>query len=235
VETVGLGDFADWVATDWELGTGTSRFAVCHGGLELGRLTIRLPGAHSVLNALMVVAVLSRLGYDFDQAAGAVREFTGVSRRLEVKYERSGITVIDDYAHHPAEIRATLSSIRSTFPGSRIWCVFQPHQASRTRFLLREFAAALTGADRVLVPDIYFARDSREERRRISSFDLVKKVMNLGTHARYLPDFEDIVERLMTGLRPRDVLVTMGAGDVFKVADDVADRMKDYGEASIPA
>jgi UDP-N-acetylmuramate--alanine ligase len=235
VETVGLGDFADWVAVDWEIGTGTSRFAVRHRGQDMGRITIRLPGAHSVLNAMMVLATLTRLGYGFEDASVAIGEFRGVERRLERKFQRAGITVIDDYAHHPAEIRATLASIRTSYPAARIWCVFQPHQASRTRFLLREFAAALTGADLVIVPDIYFARDSQEERSRISSFDLVKKVMNLGTNAHYIPDFGDISERVLSGLRPRDVLVTMGAGDIFKVADDVAARLRGYGKASIPA
>ncbi|MHC4471124.1 MAG: UDP-N-acetylmuramate--L-alanine ligase, partial [Planctomycetota bacterium] len=143
VETVGLGDFADWVATDWELGAGSSRFLVRYRGLELGRMAIRLPGAHSILSTLMVLATLSRYGHGFDEARDAIGEFQGVARRLELKFQRAGITVIDDYAHHPAEIRASLASIRSSFPAARIWCVFQPHQASRTRFLIREFAAAL--------------------------------------------------------------------------------------------
>jgi UDP-N-acetylmuramate--alanine ligase len=167
--------------------------------------------------------------------ARAIREFRGVARRLERKFDRGGIAVVDDYAHHPAEIRATLRALRTRSPGARIWCVFQPHQASRTRFLLREFAAALTEADRVIVPDIFFARDSEEERRLISSLDLVKKVMNLGTDAVYLPDFGEIVAHLLGQLRPRDILVTMGAGDVFRVADDVAARLEGYGKASIPA
>jgi len=235
VETVGIGGWADWVATDLEAGTDACRFTLRHRGEEVGRMAIPLPGVHNVLNSLTVLAVVSHLGFDLEKAGRALLEFRGVSRRLEVRFRRAGILVFDDYAHHPAEIRATISAIRSSCPGARIWCVFQPHQASRTRFLLREFASALAGADRVVVPDIFFARDSEEERRRISSLDLVKKILNLGRNARYLPDFDEIVKLLLSRLRPRDVLVTMGAGDVFRVADEVSARLETYGKTSISA
>jgi UDP-N-acetylmuramate--alanine ligase len=235
VRTVGIGGYADWVAKDVVVERGRTRFTVHRGGEEVGRASIRLPGHHNVLNALTVIALASHLGHDPAAAIAAAREFRGVSRRLELRFRRGGISVMDDYAHHPAEIRASLKAVRSQNPGARIWCVFQPHQASRTRFLLREFAAALTEADRVIVPDIYFARDSEEERRLISSLDLVKKILNLGTDALYRPDFEEIATHLLDRLRPRDVLVTMGAGDVFRVADTVAERLEGYGNASIPA
>lgn len=235
VETVGLGGYADWIAKDIETIRGGSRFSVWRGNEEVVRATVRLPGLHNVLNALTVFAMLRHLGHAPDAAARSLRDFRGVSRRLETKFSRGGITVLDDYAHHPAEIRASLRAIRSWYPGARLWCVFQPHQASRTRFLIREFAAALTEADRVIVPDIFFARDTEEERRLVSSLDLVKKVMNLGTDAAYVPDFDEIVERLLDRLRPRDVLVTMGAGDVDRVAEAVAARLEKYGKASIPA
>jgi len=233
--TVGIGALADWVATDCEIGARSIRFTVKRHGEDVDRMTIGLPGYHNVLNSLMVLAVVDHLGFDPVIAARAIREFRGVRRRFEVKYRRAGIVILDDFAHHPAEIRAALASIRITWPNSRVWCVFQPHQASRTRFLLREFAAALSLADRVVVPDIFFARDSAEERRLISSRDLVMKVLNLGADAEYLPDFEDIETHLVKNLRPRDVVVTMGAGDIFRVADAVAARLENYGSTSIPA
>lgn len=233
--TVGIGAMADWVATDCEVGASSIRFTVKRFGEDVERMTIRLPGYHNVLNSLMVLAVVDHLGFDPAVAAKAIREFRGVRRRFEVKYHRAGIVIMDDYAHHPAEIRAALASIRITWPNSRIWCVFQPHQASRTRFLLREFAAALSRADRVVVPDIFFARDSAEERRLISSRDLVMKVLNLGANAEYVPDFAEIEQHLLMNLRPRDVVVTMGAGDIFRVADAVAARLENYGSTSIPA
>jgi len=235
VEFVGLSAYAEWVATDWEMNPRYTRFTAARRGEEVARVTLRVPGFHNVLSSLMVMAVADHLSYPPADAARAIGEFSGVARRLELKFRRAGVTVMDDYAHHPAEIRASLSSIRGMYPGSRIWCVFQPHQASRTRFLIREFAAALADADRVIVPNIFFARDSEEERRRISSFDLVKKVMNLGANASYLPDFDEIVARLLDRLRPGDVLVTMGAGDIFRVADAVKTRLESYGRATIPA
>ncbi len=234
-ETVGIGDWADWRATDLDLSGPLTRFTVRHGDDPPWPAAVRLTGCHNVLNALAVVAVCAHLGLDREEVGRALMEFPGVARRLELKFRRGGVTVLDDYAHHPAEIRATLRSIRASYPGSRIWCVFQPHQASRTRFLLREFAAALSGADQVVVPEIFFARDTEEERRRVSSKDLVKKVMNLGTRARHVPGFADIVKLLLGELRPRDVLVTMGAGDVYRIADEVAARLEGYGSASIPA
>jgi len=235
VEFVGLSGFADWVAKDWEMNPRYTRFTAVRRREEVARVTLRLPGFHNVLSATMVLAVADHLGFEPSAAAAAIGKFPGVSRRLELKFRRAGVTVLDDYAHHPAEIRASLASIRGMYPGARIWCVFQPHQASRTRFLIREFAAALADADRVLVPDIYFARDSEEERRRISSFDLVKKVMNLGANASYVPDFDEIVDRLLDRIRPGDVLVTMGAGDIFRVADVVKQRLERYGRATIPS
>ena len=235
VEYAGLSAYADWTATDWEMNPRYTRFTASRRGEEVARVTLRLPGFHNVLASLMVMAVADHLDYAPVDAANAIGEFRGVSRRLELKFQRAGFTVMDDYAHHPAEIRASLSSIRGMYPGARIWCVFQPHQASRTRFLIREFAAALADADRVIVPDIFFARDSEEERRRISSFDLVKKVMNLGANATYIPDFDEIVARLLDRVRPGDVLVTMGAGDIFRVADAVKTRLESYGRATIPA
>jgi UDP-N-acetylmuramate--alanine ligase len=235
VETVGIGGYADWTAKGIESDRDATRFTVHRHGKEVAKVVLRLPGFHNVLNALTVIALLARLGHEPAAAAKAIREFRGVARRLERKFRRGGIQVMDDYAHHPAEIRASLRAIRASCPGARIWCVFQPHQASRTRFLLREFAAALTEADRVIVPDIFFARDSEEEQRRISSLDLVKKVMNLGANASYVPGLSEIVTLLLDRLRPNDVLVTMGAGDVFRVADEVAARMRSYGSAVIPS
>jgi UDP-N-acetylmuramate--alanine ligase len=233
--TVGIRDHADWVARDCDLVGRVSRFTVIKRGEEVARVSILLPGYHNILNALLVLATVDELGLDVVAAARALEGFSGVRRRFDLKFRRGGITVIDDYAHHPAEIRATLASLRAAWPNGRIWCVFQPHQASRTRFLLREFAAALSAADRLLVPDIFFARDSAEERRRISSRDLVLKVLNLGAEAEYIPDFDEIEDFLLARLRPRDVLVTMGAGDIYRVAESVAKRLEGYGAKSIPA
>jgi UDP-N-acetylmuramate--alanine ligase len=235
VMSVGIDRDADWTAVDVEAIRGGMRFTACFGGRPVASVETSLPGCHNVLNCLLVLGVATHLGHDPERVAGAIRGFRGVTRRFDVRYDHGDLVVVDDYAHHPAEIRACLGAVRATWPGARVWVVFQPHQASRTRFLLREFAAALTAADRVVVPSIFFARDSDEEKRSVSSQDLVLKIRNHGTKAEHIPDFNRIEEYLVGHLRPRDVLVTMGAGDVYLVADAVVSRLTGFRNLCIPA
>jgi UDP-N-acetylmuramate--alanine ligase len=122
---------------------------------------------------------------------------------------------VDDYGHHPTEIRATLKAIRERYQPRRLFCVFQPHQHSRTRFLLDDFATSFAEADETIVPDIYFVRDSEAERQRVSAADLVRRVSDNGQRARHLPDFGAIVEYLKQEARDGDLIVTMGAGNVW--------------------
>ena len=131
------------------------------------------------------------------------------------------MTVVDDYAHHPTEIQVTLQAIKDRFRPERIWCVFPPHQHSRTRFLLRDFARSFGCADKVIVPDIYFVRDSQRERECISSEDLVAQIRLNGGDALYLRHFDSIVEHLKQNLAPGDLVVTMGAGNIWEVADEI--------------
>ena len=133
--------------------------------------------------------------------------------------------LIDDYAHHPTEIRATLAAIAAKYQPRRLWCVFQPHQHSRTRFLLREFASSFSSADVVLLPDIYFVRDSEECRREINAAKLAQEIEAAGGKAFYLGEFGKIVETVCREVRPGDLVVTMGAGDVWKLADELIRRL----------
>ena len=235
VETTGLRNHADWVALDRVMERGLTRFRVLRLGEEWGTFALRVPGLHNTLNALGVVAVASHLGLDRDSIHRALLDFPGVDRRLQVRYRRGGITVFDDYAHHPAEVQAVLRTLRDEPGTRRIWAVFQPHQASRLRLLRREMAAALGSADRVIVPDVFFARDSEADRESIHSLDLVKTLNNLGAEAVYEPSFPLIVERILADLRPGDVVVTMGAGNITGVSHDLARRLEDLGRQSIPA
>jgi UDP-N-acetylmuramate--alanine ligase len=235
VETTGLRAHADWTAVDRRPDRGLTKFRVLRGGAEWGSYALRVPGLHNTLNALGVVAVATHLGLDREGVQGALREFPGVDRRLTVRYRRGGIAVVDDYAHHPTEVQAVLRTLREDPSTRRILAVFQPHQASRLRILRREMAAALGGADRVLVPDVYFARDTEEDRRTVHSLDLVKTLNNLGADAAYEPSFPAIVERILADLRPGDTVVTMGAGSVTGVSDDLARRLEVLGRQSIPA
>ncbi len=199
-------------------------FDLFEGGVPRGEIQIPLPGRHNVLNATAAAAALSAAGCSFPEIRAALAAFGGVARRQEVIAEIGGVTVLDDYGHHPVEIRAVLSALRARYPGRRLVVVFQPHQASRTRCLLKEFAVALAQADEVWLPPIYFARDSEEERRSVTSEDLARHVGNEGGVARTLPDLAAVIDHGATHLRPGDVVVTMGAGNVDEVAHGLAAR-----------
>jgi len=142
---------------------------------------------------------------------------------------------VDDYAHHPAEVQAVLRTMREDPSHRRILAVFQPHQASRLRLLRREMAASLGTADRIFVPDVFFARDSAEDRERVHALDLVKTLNNLGADAVYEPSFPALVERVLADLRPGDAVVTMGAGSITGVSHELAQRLELLGRQSIPA
>jgi UDP-N-acetylmuramate--alanine ligase len=133
----------------------------------------------------------------------------------------NGAIVVDDYGHHPTEIRATLTALRQRYQPRRLLCVFQPHQHSRTRFLLEDFAASFAMADETVVPDIYFVRDSEAERQRVSSADLVRRIIAHGARARHIADFPAIVAYLRSMVRAGDVVLTLGAGNVWEIGRDL--------------
>jgi len=207
-----------------EGGRATS-FELAEGGTPRGELTIPMAGRHNVLNATAAAAALIATGCSFVETRAALAAFRGVARRQQLVAERAGITVLDDYGHHPAEIRAVLAALRARYGGRRLVVIFQPHQASRTRCLMKDFAVALAQADEVWLPPIYFARDSEEERRAVTSEDLARHVCNEGGSARPLPDLGAAVDHGVRHLVPGDVVVTMGAGNVDEVARGLAGRL----------
>lgn len=209
---------ARWRARNIEVRDGRWSFEALDGGSAVDRFTLSVPGAYNVANALAVLAVGSELRVPGESIRSAVQDFQGVARRFQMLGERRGVTVIDDYGHHPTEIAAVLAAARVRYPGRPLWCVFQPHQHSRTRCLLNEFSAAFDVAAQVLLPDIYFARDSEEERRKVTSEDLAKLLRARGTAARYLPTFDEILRVLEREVPSGAVLITLGAGDVDEVA-----------------
>lgn len=223
IETFGLGGNADWVASEWRRVDGFTYFRVDHRGTSLGRFRLRLAGLHNVCNALGTIALAARFGLDMERhVRPALREYEGVDRRMSVRYEGHGVLVLDDYAHHPREMAAVLSTLREEHPSRRIVVVFQAHQASRTRTHLREFATALELADRVFVPDIYCARDSEEDRRAVHALDLVRTAANRGVNISYVEDLRDVAPRVLRELRAGDLVVTMGAGNVSDVSREIA-------------
>jgi UDP-N-acetylmuramate--alanine ligase len=134
-----------------------------------------------------------------------------------------GATVVDDYGHHPTEIRATLKALRDRYEPRRLLCVFQPHQHSRTRFLLEDFATSFGAATETIVPDIYFVRDSEDERSRVNAHHLVERIRGAGQSARHLPDFPSIVQYLRTESGEGDLIVTMGAGNVWEIGRELVE------------
>ncbi len=189
-------------------------FDLKYGDEPLGHYELKVPGQHNVGNALAVLA----LGHLLQLPAEAMRrgflEFSGTARRFQVLGEVGGVTVVDDYAHHPTEIRATLTTAQ-LYPHKKLWCVFQPHTYSRTKALMDDFAAALSLADAVVLADIYAARET--DNLGISSQTLRDKTAALGKDVYYFPSFDEIENFLLENCSPGDLLITMGAGDIVKV------------------
>jgi len=172
------------------------------------------------MNALAVVAMAVNVGLDPEQILDLLPAFTGMDRRLMLKGRFGEIVVIDDYAHHPTEIRASLQAIRQRYQPKQIWCVFQPHQYSRTRFLLDDFAESFKLADITIVPEIYFVRDSQAAKKEINAQILVDRIRANGTQAVFIDSFGAICDYLRSNVTSGDLVVTMGAGDIWKVADE---------------
>lgn len=225
VVTFGLEEDCTFHARNVQVVDGLHRFDAYWDGQLLGPASISLPGQHNVLNALAVIAVAVSIGVDPDVILGVLDRFTGMDRRLMLKGQFGGVTVLDDYAHHPTEIKASLSAIRQRYAPQRLWCVFQAHQYSRTRFFLEEFAGAFSEADTVLVPEIYFVRDSETSRSEVNAAILAQRIQSQGTDAIHLDTFETVCDHLEENSGPGDLVVTMGAGDVWKVADEYIQRL----------
>lgn len=196
--------------------TGCAYFTLIMKGKEVCDIKLKVPGIHNVSNSLAAIAACHSLGCDFYHIRQGLLSFTGVHQRFEVKGITGGIKVIDDYAHHPSEIKATLKAAKNG-NHKKIWCVFQPHTYTRTRHLLDEFAVSFSDADMVIVSDIYAAREI--DNGEVHSSVLAEKINSNGTTALYIPGFDDIVAFLKDRVSPGDIIITMGAGDVNKVAE----------------
>jgi len=183
-------------------------------------VSLQVPGEHNVRNALAALSVSAVLGLPLQEAADALSEFTGTGRRFEIRGEQKGVTVIDDYAHHPTEIKATLSGAKARYPGRRIWAVWQPHTYSRTKTLFFEFSRAFSDADEVLVTEIYASREAKQE---FSSAEVVGAMPH--SSARYTGSLEDTTEYLLKNLRSGDVLLVLSAGDADQISTEVLKRL----------
>ena len=219
VITYSMQDSADFTAANITYDeSGYGSFDCIRSGELLGRFSLHVPGAHNISNALATIALGCVLQIPVDVLKKGLENFTGTDRRFQYKGKVGGVTIIDDYAHHPTEIRATLTAAKN-YPHKTLWCVFQPHTYTRTKALLSEFAEALTLADRVVLADIYAAREKNELG--ISSDDLRKEVEAKGTEVCYLPSFSEIEDYLLENCVPGDLLITMGAGDVVNIGEEL--------------
>ncbi len=204
---------------------GCATFDLYNSGNYVDRIRLAVPGEHNVLNSLAAITVGCILHIDIDTIKTSLGTFTGTHRRFEIKGTFKNCTIVDDYAHHPAEIRATLKAAQN-FSHNRIWGVFQPHTYTRTKFLLEDFAKSFSKADKVIITDIYAARerDSGE----IHSTHLVDAINAYGQRAVYMPSFKDAVYHLSENLQEGDLVLTLGAGNVHKIGEMLLNRSRIY-------
>ena len=217
--TYSLNGDADYMAEDIHFDeNGCASFVCLERGKPLGNIRLCIPGMHNVSNSLAVIALSRKLGLSPEIIAQGIADFHGADRRFERKGTAFGATIIDDYAHHPTEIRAIITAALQT-PHKKLWVVFQPHTYTRTKALLPEFADALSLADHIVLSDIYAAREVNTVG--ISSEDLRAEIEKRGTKADYFSSFEEILEFLKTQLKEGDLLITMGAGNIVDVGEDL--------------
>ena len=222
IEMVALEAGFSWSTRDTGIVGGCHHGEISYKGKPVANLRLAVAGKHNLFNATIAVAACTTYGIDPGQAADALAGFTGVDRRMSEVGKVNGAIIVDDYGHHPTEVRATLQAIREKYQPKRLFCVFQPHQHSRTRFLLEDFASSFACADETILPDIYFVRDSEAERQKVSSADLVERIKLNGQQARHLPEFSAIVSYLKEQARAGDLIVTMGAGNVWEIGRELA-------------
>ncbi|MFP5261148.1 MAG: UDP-N-acetylmuramate--L-alanine ligase [Blastocatellia bacterium] len=219
--TISFGLAAQADVSAWNIHLDTSfgsEFTVRAAGREMGRVRLAVPGLHNVYNALAAVAVGLDLDIEFEEVAEALGEFGGAERRFQVKGEKGRVMVVDDYGHHPTEIKATLAAARTS--GRRVVTLFQPHRYTRTRDLMDDFARSFYGADVLLVTDIYAASEDSIEG--ISSRAMVEKIERFGhRHVEYVGPLSGAAVKLKEVVRPNDLVLTLGAGNVWQAGDEL--------------
>lgn len=222
----GISTEADFMAKKIELDKLSSRSEIYWQGEKIGNLHLNVAGYHNILNALAAIAVARELGMNFNQIAETLESFQGVQRRMEIVADIDDkILIMDDYAHHPTEIKATLSALRNSWENRRIIVVFQPHRYSRTKLLAEKFGKVFFDADQVVITDIYSANEppisgiSGE-----TIFNEIKKANH--SYVKYIPSKDNILSFLYEIVQPGDVIITIGAGDIWTVGQELAKQLK---------
>lgn len=218
VETFGLSEKANWRAENIvHEADGRNSFDVYHNSAFFTTIHLHIPGEHNITNALAAIAASAFLGAAPEDCVKGLHHYTGTERRFQLKGKKDGITVIDDYAHHPTEIKAALAAAQNV-QHNTTWCVFQPHTFSRTRFLFDEFGEAFGDADEIIIADIFAARETDDGT--VSAAQLADRIAQTGKSARYVGDFAAIEAYLREHCKSGDLLMTVGAGDVYKIGEN---------------
>ncbi|MCX8117191.1 MAG: UDP-N-acetylmuramate--L-alanine ligase [Desulfobacterota bacterium] len=229
--TYGLTTQADFQAEEIDYEGLSTTFKVRHLRREIGRLELRMPGLHNVYNALAALATAFELDIPFDVVQDSLREFSGVQRRFQIKADLQGVLVVDDYGHHPVEIMATLKAAKTGWR-RRVVAVFQPHRYTRTQALLKEFFTAFNDADVLILTEIYPAGEEPIEG--VEAKVLFEGIREYGhKDVTYLPDKKGIVDHLLGIIAPGDMVITLGAGDIYQVADELVKRLGGGGKAGV--
>ena len=200
---------------------GYGEFDVMHHSTNMGHIVLNVPGQHNVSNALAVIAAARKLGISMEQIQAGLLGFSGANRRFQRKGEYNGVTIIDDYAHHPTEIRTTLEAAKN-YPNREVWCIFQPHTYTRTKAFFHEFAESLSLADHVILAEIYAARET--DTLGMSSALLCEEIKKLGADCHYFPTFAEIEDFVKSHCIHGDLLITMGAGDVVNIGENILNK-----------
>ncbi|MDI6727485.1 MAG: UDP-N-acetylmuramate--L-alanine ligase [Thermodesulfovibrionales bacterium] len=224
--TYGLSEGADVYARNIEHSGIRMSFEAVYKGRSLGVFTLPVPGKHNVLNSLSAIAVAMELQIPVDVIAKALGNFSGIQRRFEFKGEAGEIKVFDDYGHHPSEIMATLKAARECFNGNRVVVLFQPHRYTRTRDLMDEFAMSFGNADKLFLMDVYPA--SERPIKGINSEVLAQRIRGAGfENLTYISDRKEMIEGIVSELKQGDVLITLGAGDVYKMGEEILKKLNE--------
>jgi UDP-N-acetylmuramate--alanine ligase len=226
VATFGMSRDADWSAANLEHTRGRYRFDLIRRGKRLARVALSVSGRHNVTNALAAAAIARHSGVSIQHIVQGLATFRGLKRRLDARWTLGGVTWIDDFAHHPTEVAATLATLREMFPRRRICCVFQPHQASRLTALLDEFAESLHNADSIAVAEVFRAREGAPQLGDATAADLADRLRADGVDVLDEHRPANIAERLADELQPDDVLATLGAGDLGKNFHEFHERLR---------
>ena len=220
ITTYGMTDEYDYYPKNIVYRAGYPSFDVYKNGEMICHLNLNVPGDHNILNSLATIAVCELMGADIEKSAKGIEAFKGTHRRFERKGEVNGAIVLDDYAHHPTEIKATLKAAKE-FPHNKIMCIFQPHTYSRTRTLWNEFVAAFGDVDELILTHIYAAREKYDGV--TDPQKLAKEIQETGVNAKYIDDFDDIAKYVKENAQEGDIVFTMGAGDVTEIGGKIID------------